>query len=244
MGDKNFLPDKIKNLTYGKHKKSGRNNQGQITVWHRGKQHHRSYRKIDFNRNATNGIVVGLEYDPNRGAFLARIFNPDSSINNYILAPDNVKIGNVIRSDSEYSITGHSQKIRYIPTGSSIFNISAKPGGGGKFARAPGNFGILVKKTNTEAQILLNSGQKKWFKINTIATIGVVSNPYKKFKKLKKAGQSRWLGRKPIVRGVAMNPVDHPHGGGEGKTSGGRPSVTPWGNPTRGKRTIKIKRHV
>jgi len=239
MENQNFLPSKVKNLIYGKHTKSGRNNSGQITVWHRGNRHARLYRKIDFSRKTTNGIVIGLEYDPNRGAFLARIFNPDSNVNNYILAPDKIKIGNTIRSDSEHTITGHSQKIRYIPTGSSIFNISPKPGGRGKFIRAPGNFGVLIKKTNTEAQIMLNSGQKKWFNLNTLVTIGVVSNPDKKFKKLKKAGQSRWLGRRPIVRGVAMNPVDHPHGGGEGKTSGGRPSVTPWGNPTRGKRTNK-----
>ncbi|CAL8412660.1 unnamed protein product [Dictyota dichotoma] len=238
MENQKFLPDKIKNLIHGKPTKSGRNNTGQITVWHKGNRHPRLYRKIDFKRHSTNGIVVGLEYDPNRGAFLARIFNPDTRVNNYILAPDKIKIGNVIRSDSEHTINGHSQKIRYIPTGSSIFNISTKPGGIGKFIRAPGNFGTLIKKTNTEAQLVLNSGQKKWFNINTLATIGIVSHPNKKLRKLKKAGQSRWLGRKPVVRGVAMNPVDHPHGGGEGKTSGGRPSVTPWGNPTRGKRTV------
>lgn len=241
MEKQNFLTNKIKNLTYGKHTKSGRNNTGKITVWHRGNQHARLYRKIDFSRKSTNGIIIGLEYDPNRGAFLARVFDPDNNINNYILAPDKIKIGNVIRSNSEHFIIGHSQKIRYIPTGSSIFNISKKPGGEGKFIRAPGNFGTLIKKTDTEAEILFSSGQKKWFNINTLATIGTVSNCNKKFNKLKKAGQSRWLGKKPIVRGVAMNPVDHPHGGGEGKTSGGRPSVTPWGNPTRGKRTVKSK---
>nr|YP_009672643.1 ribosomal protein L2 [Dictyopteris divaricata]QDB64128.1 ribosomal protein L2 [Dictyopteris divaricata] len=239
MNTKNidFIKTKLKRDTNGYKSATGRNHKGQITMWHRGGRGQRVYRSIDFLRKQTNGIVVGLEHDPNRTAFIARIFNPDKGINNYMLAPTELSVGDTIRSNSEQSKNGHSQRLRYIPTGFSVHNLSKTPGGEAKFLRAPGSFGVLVKKTKTAAYVKLKSGKIYCFNIDTIASLGVVSNSNKKFKKLKKAGQSRWVGRRPTVRGVAMNPIDHPHGGGEGKTSGGRPSVTPWGKPTRGKIT-------
>nr|ALG63447.1 ribosomal protein L2 [Saccharina sp. ye-C] len=218
---------------------TGRNNKGHITAWHRGGGHSRLYRDIDLKRKSTQGIVIGLEYDPNRSALLARIFNPDTKKHNYIIAPTKIKKGDVIRSNSTRSglQNGHSKILQNILTGSLIYNLSLSPGKDGKILRAPGAFGRILKRTKTLAKIRLKSGQYRWFDIKTIATNGVVSNPDSRFTKLKKAGQSRWLGRRPTVRGVAMNPIDHPHGGGEGKTSGGRSSVTPWGKPTKGPST-------
>lgn len=219
--------------------KAGRNHSGKITAWHRGGGHKKLYREIDFIREKTYGIVCGIEYDPNRGAFLARIFNPDNKTTTYILSPAELKEGDVIRSNSDNTLNGHSQKLRHIPTGTSIFNLSKKPGAPGIFIKAPGTRGILIKKTTKQVQVRLQSGQKYWINSNALATIGIVSNFNKKYQKLYKAGQKIWVGKRPKVRGVAMNPIDHPHGGGEGKTSGGRPSVTPWGIPTTGKRTKK-----
>lgn len=232
-----FLKNKLKKYTKGYTGATGRNNKGRVTAWHRGGKHQQLYRTIDLYRKNTHGIVIGLEYDPNRKCFLARIFNPDTNQNNYILAPTKLKRGDIIRSDSEQNINGHSQKLRYIPTGSFIHNLSLSPGQKGKIIRSPGSFGRLIKKTDLMAQIRLKSGKYHWFSIDTLASLGVVSNSDHKFIKLKKAGQNRWRGKRPIVRGVAMNPIDHPHGGGEGKSSGGRPSVTPWGKPTKGKPT-------
>lgn len=225
---------------------NGRNNKGRITAWHRGGGHNRLFRDIDLPRISTYGIVVGLEYDPNRTAFLARVFNPDTQKNNYILAPTQIERGDIIRSNvghikNLYKDNGHSKKLRYINTGRLVYNLSLRPNGHGQVLRAPGAYGKLIRKTKKFAEIKLKSGQYRWFDINTIATLGVVSNPDKRYRPLKKAGQSRWLGRRPTVRGVAMNPIDHPHGGGEGKTSGGRPSVTPWGKPTKGKPTKRIR---
>lgn len=234
----------LKSLIRGYKASIGRNNTGRITSWHRsGKRHTRTYREIDFQRESTHGIVVGLEYDPNRGAFLARIFNPDSGEHRYILAPTNLNRGDIVRSDSEQAKIGHSLRLRYTPTGSLIFNLSTRPGRAGKLIRAPGAFATLIKRTDASAQVQLKSGQKYWLDTDTLATIGSVSNASKRFQPLYKAGQSRWAGWRPVVRGVAMNPVDHPHGGGEGKTSGGRPSVSPWGKPVRGKPTKRRKIH-
>lgn len=237
-----FVATPLKSRTKSWNFSNGRNNKGRITAWHRGGGHNKLYRRIDTQRIFTNGIVVGLEYDPNRTAFLARVFNPDTKKNNYILAPTQIKRGDIIRSNSghlknTYNDNGHSQKLRYINTGRTLYNLSLKPNGHGQVLRAPGAYGKLIKKTQNKAEIKLKSGHSRWFDINTIATLGIVSNSEKRFNSLKKAGHSRWLGRRPIVRGVAMNPIDHPHGGGEGKTSGGRPSVTPWGKPTKGKPT-------
>lgn len=221
----------------------GRNNKGRITAWHRGGRHSRLYRNIDLKRTTTQGIVIGLEYDPNRSSFLARVFNPDNKTHRYIIAPTEIQSGDVIRSNSKRNgvQNGHSKILRNIMTGSLIHNLSLSPGGDAKILRAPGSCGLILKRTKNLAKIKLNSGQSRWFDIKTIATNGIVSNPDSRFKKLRKAGQSRWKGRRPIVRGVAMNPIDHPHGGGEGKTSGGRTSVTPWGKPTKGPTTRNIR---
>ena len=214
---------------------TGRNHKGHITAWHRGGGHTRLYRNVDLKRRITQGIVIGIEYDPNRSAYLARVFNPDDKKHNYIIAPAGIHKGDIIRSNSTRSETqkGHSKILRHILKGTPIHNLSVHPGHESKFLRAPGSYGQILKRTNTLAKIRLKSGQFRWFNINTIATNGTVGNLNYRFTKLRKAGQSRWLGKRPTVRGVAMNPIDHPHGGGEGKTSGGRPSVTPWGKPTK-----------
>ena len=237
----NFLKTNLKSNIKGYNQANGRNNKGRITIWHKGGGHKQLYRSIDLYRKYTHGIVIGLEYDPNRQAFIARVYNPDTRKSNYIIAPTNLKRGHIIRSNSEQNKNGYSQRLRYIPTGQLLHNIPLKLDNKGKMLRAPGAFGRLIKKNDRWAKIELKSGQYKWFNINTIVTIGTVSNSQLQFKELKKAGQSRWLGKRPTVRGVAMNPIDHPHGGGEGKSSGGRPSVTPWGKPTKGKPTRQIK---
>jgi len=238
-----FLSPPLKSQTHAWNSSTGRNHKGRITAWHRGGGHARLYRNIDLKRKSTQGIVVGLEYDPNRSAFLARIFNPDIKEHNYIIAPTKLKKGDVIRSNSTRNglQNGHSKALRHILTDSLVYNLSLYPGENGKILRAPGAFGRILKRTNTLTKIRLKSGQYRWFDIETMATYGTVSNPNARFVKLKKAGHSRWVGRRPIVRGVAMNPVDHPHGGGEGKTSGGRPSVTPWAKPTKGPSTRRIR---
>ena len=238
-----FLSKPLKSLTKSWNSSTGRNNKGQITAWHRGGGHARLYRNIDLERKHTQGIVIGLEYDPNRSAFLARVFNPDTKKHSYIIAPLKIKKGDVIRSNSKRNgiQNGHSKTLRYIMTGSFIHNLSTRPGQNAKILRAPGAFGLVIKKTKNLVKVRLKSGQSRWFDIKTIATNGIVSNIDSRFNKLYKAGQSRWLGRRPIVRGVAMNPIDHPHGGGEGKTSGGRPSVTPWGKPTKGQPTKRYR---
>nr|YP_011007912.1 ribosomal protein L2 [Aureophycus aleuticus]WBP69743.1 ribosomal protein L2 [Aureophycus aleuticus] len=234
-----FITPSLKSQKWAWNHSTGRNNKGHITAWHRGGGHSRLHRNIDLKRKSTQGIVVGLEYDPNRSAFLARIFNPDTKEHNYIIAPNKIKKGDVIRSNSARSgfQNGHSKTLQNILTGSLIYNLSLSPGKDGKILRAPGAFGRILKRTKTLAKIRLKSGQYRWFDIKTIATNGIVSNADSRFENLRKAGQSRWLGRRPTVRGVAMNPIDHPHGGGEGKTSGGRSSSTPWGKPTKGPST-------
>lgn len=242
----NYINNFLKSETQGWTSSNGRNHKGHITTWHRGGGHSRLYRKIDTKRHSTQGIVVGLEYDPNRSAFLARVFNPDIQKHSYILAPTKLSRGDVIRSNSGqikngYNDNGHSQRLQYINTGRLIYNISLQVDGDGQVLKAPGAYGRLIRKTQNLAEIKLKSGEYRWFDINTIASLGIVSNPTVRFKKFKKAGQTRWLGRRPIVRGVAMNPVDHPHGGGEGKTSGGRTSVTPWGKPTKGQPTRRSR---
>ena len=246
MTKKQLLKKPLKSHLKNRKTFGGRNNNGHITIWHRGGGHKRLHRVVDLKRKHTQGIVVGLEYDPNRSAYLARIFNPDTKKQNYILAPTNIKKGDVIRSDStRYGLdNGHSKPLHRILTGTPVHNLSLRHGENGKFLRASGSYGHILKKTKNLAQIRLKSGQDKWFDIKTQATSGIIGNAGHRFVNLKKAGRSRWLGNRPIVRGVAMNPVDHPHGGGEGKTSGGKPSVTPWGKPTKGATTRKIKKNV
>jgi len=231
---------KIKELTKGFKRSNGRNNQGKITVRHRGGGHKRLYRKISFNRSQNiEGYVSKILYDPNRSANIAYIKNDRNS--NLILAPEGLKLNQYIKSspDAEFK-TGNSLPLKNIPIGSLIHNISLYPNSNGKLIRSAGTSAQLIQKINNKyAKIRLSSGELKLILLSCYATLGVVSNINHKKIKIGKAGRSRWLNRRPSVRGVAMNPVDHPHGGGEGKTSGGRPSVTPQGKITKGKPTRK-----
>lgn len=232
-----------KKLTVGLRKTGGRNNLGAITSWHRGGGHKRLYRIIDFKRNNLDvkAVVERIEYDPNRTAFIALIKYDDLTYS-YILAPQKLKVGDeVISSDSADIKIGNTLSLKHIPVGTTIHNVEMKPGKGGQIARSAGSYVQLVGKDSGYAQIKLRSGELRLVPLSCKATIGVVSNSDHQNVNYGKAGRKRWLGRKPVVRGVVMNPVDHPHGGGEGKTSGGRHPVTPWGKPTKGKKTRKIK---
>ncbi|NDB83696.1 MAG: 50S ribosomal protein L2 [Alphaproteobacteria bacterium] len=232
-----------KPLTEGKKSTGGRNNLGRITSWHRGGGHKQLYRIIDFKRKKLDieAIVERIEYDPNRTAHIALIKYQDGEFA-YILAPSKLKEGDMVISSISADIkVGNSMKIKHIPIGSQIHNIEMKPGKGGQLARSAGSYAQLAGKDNGYAQIKLRSGELRMIPLECFATIGIVSNAEHQNEKLGKAGRKRWLGRRPVVRGVAMNPVDHPHGGGEGKTSGGRHPVTPWGKPTKGKKTRRNK---
>lgn len=224
-----------------KHKyNNGRNNNGIITVRAKGGGHKKLYRKLDFNRKNNNGIVEGLEYDPNRTPWISRIFHPDKMVHSYILGVKDLKIGNSVYSFDKDKITnGCSLILRDLPEGFIIHNLSQKANKKGQYLRAAGTFGKLLSKTLNHAVIKLRSKELRLFPLNAIASVGSVINENSRFVNLGKAGRNRWYGLRPKVRGVAINPVDHPHGGGEGKTSGGRPSVTPWGKPTKGQPTTK-----
>ncbi len=233
-----------KSLTKGLIKTGGRNNFGRITSWQKGGGHKRLYRFIDFKRNKQNifAVVERIEYDPNRTAFIALIKYEDGDIN-YILAPQKLSVGDKIISGDDVDIKiGNSLPLKSIPVGTTVHNVEMKLGKGGQMARSAGSFADLVAKDSGYAQLKLRSGEFRLVSLECRATIGAVSNPDEKNINLGKAGRNRWLGVRPHVRGVAMNPVDHPHGGGEGKTSGGRHPVTPWGKPTKGKKTRKNKR--
>lgn len=229
----------IKALTEGQSSKGGRNNNGRITMRRRGGGHKRRYRIIDFRRNKLDvpATVERLEYDPNRSAFLALLKYEDGEIA-YILAPQRVGPGDTVVAGERVDVRpGNSMPMENIPVGTIIHNIEMKPGAGGQIARAAGTYAQLVGKDAGFAQLRLNSGELRMVPARCVATIGSVSNPDNKNTNMGKAGRNRWLGKRPSVRGVAMNPVDHPHGGGEGRSSGGRHPVTPWGVPTKGKRT-------
>lgn len=229
-------PIKIKTFFFKK--KKGRNRKGQITIRHRGGGHKKLYRSVDFKRLNGSGIVEALEYDPYRTAFLARIYNIEDKNRFYILAPKNLCVGAFVRSGQEAEIkVGHSMPLVRIPVGSLIHNISIAPGKIGQYVRAAGTSAQLIQKTKSKARVRLSSGEQRLVPLMSYATLGAVSNENSNLNTVGKAGRNRWFGRRPHVRGVAMNPVDHPHGGGEGKTSGGRPSVTPWGKPTKGPKT-------
>jgi len=234
----------VKALTEGKSHSGGRNNHGRITSRFRGGGHKQSYRIIDFRRRKYDvpGIIERLEYDPNRTAFIALVRYQDNELA-YILAPQRVKAGDPVVSGIKVDIKpGNAMQLSSIPVGTIIHNIELKPGAGGKMARSAGQFAQLVGKDSGYAQIKLMSGELRVVRGECMATIGAVSNPDNSNQSLGKAGRSRWLGRKPHQRGVVMNPVDHPHGGGEGRTSGGRHPVTPWGKPTKGYKTRVNKR--
>lgn len=226
---------------------AGRNNKGRITVFTKGGGHKKRYRIIDFNRLGLNGIVEHVEYDPNRTARIARIFSLDNKTHSYILASEGLKRGNTINDFSNRSKNDTPLKIGSIytlnalPLGTYIHNLQFSNKSSSGIARSAGTFAQIVSKDERFCRVRLMSGEERLFPLTAVATLGTVSNSLHKFKVLGKAGRSRWLGRRPSVRGVAMNPIDHPHGGGEGKTSGGRPSVTPWGKVAKGQPTRKKK---
>ena len=234
----------VKQLTEGLSSSGGRNNHGRITVRFRGGGHKQSYRVIDFKRRKFDvpATVERLEYDPNRTAFIALVKYEDGELA-YILAPQRLKAGDQVVAGEKVDIKpGNAMPLGSIPVGTIIYNVEMKPGAGGKIARSAGTFCQLVGKDAGYAQVKLQSGELRLVRGECMASIGAVSNPDNQNQHLGKAGRSRWLGRKPHQRGVVMNPVDHPHGGGEGRTSGGRHPVTPWGKPTKGYKTRTNKR--
>ena len=234
----------VKSLTVGLTKSGGRNTQGRMTVRHRGGGHKRSYRLVDFKRRKFDmpATIERLEYDPNRTAFIALIRYEDGELS-YILAPQRVHPGDRVISGERADIKpGNAMPMKNMPVGTVIHNIEMKPNKGGQLARAGGTYAQLIGKDGGYALLRLSSGEQRMVRGECMASIGAVSNPDRQNIKLGKAGRSRWLGHRPKVRGVAMNPVDHPHGGGEGRTSGGRHPVTPWGVSTKGKRTRSNKR--
>ncbi|MEE8214313.1 MAG: 50S ribosomal protein L2 [Alphaproteobacteria bacterium] len=229
----------IKALTEGKKRSGGRNNTGRITVGQRGGGHKRRYRMVDFKRRKfdVEATVERLEYDPNRTAFIALIKYDDGELA-YILAPQRLGPGDKVISGERVDVQpGNAMPLGNIPVGTIVHNVEMKPGRGGQIARSAGTYVQLIGKDSGYAQLRLGSGEVRMVREQCMASIGAVSNPDQQNINLGKAGRKRWLGRRPVVRGVAMNPVDHPHGGGEGRTSGGRHPVTPWGKPTKGART-------
>jgi large subunit ribosomal protein L2 len=233
-----------KSLTEGLRKHGGRNNAGRITVRFRGGGHKRRYRLIDFKRIKFDvpATVVHLEYDPNRTAFIALIRYEDGVLS-YILAPQRLAVGDQVVSGLRADIKpGNALQLKNIPVGTIIHNVELKAGKGGQLARSAGTYVQLVGKDQGYAQLRLSSGELRMVRGECMGTIGAVSNPDQQNVNLGKAGRTRWLGHRPHVRGVAMNPIDHPHGGGEGRTSGGRHPVTPWGKPTKGKKTRNNKK--
>ncbi len=222
-----------------KTKTGGRNNKGRITVRHQGGGHKQRYRIIDFKRDKDGipGVVEHLEYDPNRSAHIALVKYIDGE-RRYILAPKGIRAGAPIISGDDAPIkTGNALPLRMIPVGSQIHNIEMKPGTGGQLIRSAGGVAQLAAREGMYATVRLRSGETRKIHVDGRATIGEVGHGEHNLRKLGKAGAKRWRGVRPTVRGVAMNPVDHPHGGGEGRTSGGRHPVSPWGVPTKGKKT-------
>ena len=234
----------IKGLVEGKNSTGGRNNYGRITVRWRGGGHKRAYRLIDFKRRKLDmpATVERIEYDPNRTAFIALIRYEDGELA-YILAPQRLGVGDSVVASQHADVKpGNAMPLASMPVGTIVHNVEMKLGGGGKIARSAGTYAQYVGRDQGYAILRLNSGEQRLVNQNCFATVGAVSNPDHGNINLGKAGRNRWLGKKPGVRGVAMNPVDHPLGGGEGRSSGGRHPVTPWGKPTKGKRTRNNKR--
>lgn len=233
----------VKSLSEGLNSKGGRNNHGRITVRHRGGGAKRLYRKIDFKRKKLDsvGTVDRFEYDPNRSAFIALIKYDDGE-QSYIIAPQRLAVGDKVVSSTRADIKpGNAMPFAGMPIGTIVHNVEMKPGKGGQIARAAGTYAQFVGRDGGYAQLRLSSGELRVVHQNCRATVGAVSNPDNSNINLGKAGRTRNMGIRPTVRGVVMNPVDHPHGGGEGKSSGGRHPVTPWGKPTRGMKTRKNK---
>jgi large subunit ribosomal protein L2 len=233
-----------KSLTEGLKKTGGRNNNGRTTSYHIGGGHKRRYRAIDFKRtkDAMSAVVERIEYDPNRTAFIALIRYDDGQLS-YILAPQRLKVGDKVHSGPKVDIRpGNALPLKNIAIGTIVHNIEMKPGKGGQIARSGGSYVQIIGRDSGYVQMRLSSGEIRMIHGTCRGTVGAVSNPDQKNINLAKAGRARWMGRRPIVRGVAMNPVDHPHGGGEGRTSGGRHPVSPWGVPTKGKKTRSRKK--
>ncbi len=233
-----------RNLTEANPSSGGRNNHGRMTVRRRGGGHKRRYRKIDFRRNKIGvpAKVAAIEYDPNRTAYIALLHYADGE-KAYILAPQKLGVGDEVVSSAKADIKpGNSLRLKYMPTGTVIHNVELRPGKGGQLARSAGAWAQLMAKEGKYGLVRLPSGELRKILLACRATVGAVSNREHENTSLGKAGRNRWKGRRPKVRGVAMNPVDHPHGGGEGSTAGGRHPVTPWGQKTKGKKTRKNKR--
>jgi len=231
-------------LTEPLKKTGGRSSRGRVTIWFRGGGHKKSYREIDFKRDKHNivAVVAAIEYDPNRSARIALLHYVDGE-KRYILAPVGLDVGRKVTSGPEADIlVGNSLPLKNIPAGTVVHNIELKPGKGGQMARSAGAQAQLVSKEGEFALLKLPSGETRKVLVDCMATVGQVGNTDHENISSGKAGRTRWLGRRPVNRGVVMNPVDHPHGGGEGKTSGGRHPVTPWGQPTRGYKTRNNKR--
>jgi len=233
----------VKSLTEGLSKSGGRNNSGRITAFQIGGGHKRSYRMVDFKRRKFDiyATVERLEYDPNRTAFIALV-NYEDGEQAYILAPQRLKAGDKVIAGNKVDIKpGNAMPLASMPIGTIVHNIEIKLGKGGQIARSAGTYAQLVGRDSGYAQLRLSSGEQRMIRSECMAPVGAVSNPDNSNQNFGKAGRTRWQGRRPTVRGVAMNPVDHPHGGGEGRTSGGRHPVTPWGKPTKGKKTRSNK---
>lgn len=242
---KNYNKNKIKSLEKGKKSTGGRNNIGRITIWHRGGGHKRKYKFIDFKRENKKIFfeVISFHYDPNRSANIALLRQCDEKTTPkliYILKTVEINIGDKIFNFKEYS-TGSVKILKELSVGTFIHNIEQKPFTRFQYVRAAGAFAQIIQKTLKYVVVRLPSGKIFKFLPECRCALGVIGNIHHNQKKKFKAGQNRWLGRRPIVRGVAINPVDHPHGGGEGKSSGGRVSVTPWGKYTKGIKTSKKK---
>lgn len=234
----------VKSLVESKSSTGGRNNYGRVTAFQRGGGHKKAYRVIDFKRNKFDvpATVERLEYDPNRSAFIALVKYQDGELA-YILAPQRLSVGDTVISGERADIKpGNAMLLKNIPIGTIVHNVEMKPGKGGQIGRSAGAYVQLVGKDAGYAQIKLRSGELRMVPANCMATIGAVSNPDHQNEVIGKAGRNRWKGKRPHVRGTAMNPVDHPHGGGEGKTAGGRHPVTPWGKPTKGYKTRSPKK--
>ena len=233
----------VKALTEGLTKNGGRNNTGRITMRRKGGGAKRLYRIVDFKRTKfdTTATVERIEYDPNRTAFIALVKYTDGELA-YILAPQRLAVGDkVVAGEKCDTKPGNAMLLGQMPVGTICHNVEMKPGKGGQIARAAGSYVQLVGRDRGMVIVRLNSGEQRYLRADCMGTVGAVSNPDNQNQNLGKAGRRRWMGIKPLTRGVAKNPVDHPHGGGEGRTSGGRHPVTPWGKPTKGARTRKNK---
>ncbi|MBY8826994.1 50S ribosomal protein L2 [Hephaestia mangrovi] len=233
----------VKALTEGKRKTGGRNNKGHVTSRGIAGGHKQRYRYIDFKRRKwdVEGTVERLEYDPNRTAFIALVKYEDGELA-YILAPQRLAAGDKVVAAKKADVKpGNAMELGQMPVGTIVHNVEMKPGKGGQIARSAGTYAQVVGRDRGMVIMRLNSGEQRYIRSECMATVGAVSNPDNQNQNFGKAGRSRWMGKRPLTRGVAKNPVDHPHGGGEGRTSGGRHPVTPWGKPTKGARTRNNK---